>query len=110
MWLWWAELGTRDSGLGRSLGCNLWALAQARYFQWRVEGAGLRRCCESRVPSPESRSSTTTSSPTEFAGHSPNTALAEIHFSATIFASIARASRYSSLACRPTTSSVRIAG
>ena len=53
---------------------------------------------------------TTTSSPTLFAGHSPNTAFAVSHFSRMIVSSIARASRYNSLACVPTTGSVRIAG
>jgi len=44
------------------------------------------------------------------AGHSPNTAFAVSHFSATIRPSMAWASANSSLAWVPTTSSVRIAG
>jgi hypothetical protein len=54
--------------------------------------------------------SISTSSPTEFAGQNPITPRAVSHFSATIFFSIARASRYSSLACVPTIASLRIAG
>ena len=46
----------------------------------------------------------------DIAGHKPITARAVSHFSLMIFSSIARASACSSLACAPTTLSVRIAG
>ncbi|MNV41232.1 hypothetical protein D3C71_1328620 [compost metagenome] len=100
---------TANAPIQSCLPLSAGAMKSVRQKSGRSTGLSTcwRRKCRTAGPSSVRRC---TSSPTLLAGHSPNTALAVSHFSSTMRASIARASRYNSLAWVPTISSVRMAG